>query len=141
MILGFKDEFRFLSNFFPVNIEYLGLRFKSTEAAYQASKTIDLKERAIISNLFAGQAKRYGSKVVIREDWESIKYQVMLDITRLKYNDHELRQLLLATGDREIFELNDWGDTYWGVIQPFGTELVGNNNLGKILMQVREEIK
>ena len=43
---------------------------------------------------------------------------------------------LVETGTEELVEGNDWGDTYWGVCK--GT---GKNMLGKILMEVREELK
>lgn len=43
---------------------------------------------------------------------------------------------LLATRDRMLIEGNDWGDTFWGMVDG-----EGENNLGKILMRVREEIK
>ena len=60
----------------------------------------------------------------------------MLTGLRKKFADPELRNLLLATGDEELIEGNYWGDTYWGVCNG-----VGQNKLGKLLMQVREEIK
>lgn len=42
----------------------------------------------------------------------------------------------MATRDRMLIEGNDWGDTFWGMVDG-----EGENNLGKILMRVREEIK
>ena len=42
----------------------------------------------------------------------------------------------MATGDAELVEGNTWNDTYWGVCNG-----VGHNHLGKILMQVRQELQ
>ena len=46
----------------------------------------------------------------------------------------DLRQKLLDTSERYLEELNNWGDTFWGVDINKG----GQNNLGKILMKTRE---
>lgn len=43
---------------------------------------------------------------------------------------------LLATGTRYLEETNTWGDTYWGVCEGKGL-----NMLGKTLMQVRDELR
>jgi predicted NAD-dependent protein-ADP-ribosyltransferase YbiA (DUF1768 family) len=60
----------------------------------------------------------------------------MLDALRDKFSDPELRAKLLATGDEFLVEGNHWGDTYWGVCNG-----KGRNMLGSLLMKVREEIK
>ena len=43
---------------------------------------------------------------------------------------------LLGTGDTYLEEGNTWNDTFWGVCNG-----VGENNLGRILMEVREELR
>jgi predicted NAD-dependent protein-ADP-ribosyltransferase YbiA (DUF1768 family) len=43
---------------------------------------------------------------------------------------------LLETGDAELVEGNWWDDTFWGVCNG-----VGQNNLGKILMDTRRELR
>ncbi len=60
----------------------------------------------------------------------------MLDLLRIKFTIPTLRERLLATGDQTLIEGNTWGDTYWGVCRG-----VGLNNLGTLLMQVREECR
>jgi hypothetical protein len=59
----------------------------------------------------------------------------MTEIIRLKFQNPGLKAKLLATGNQELIEGNTWGDCYWGVC-----EGNGQNHLGKILMQVREEL-
>ncbi len=45
---------------------------------------------------------------------------------------------LLATGARKLVEGNTWKNVFWGVDLRTGE---GENHLGQILMQVREELK
>ena len=54
-----------------------------------------------------------------------------------KFTKHkDLKEKLLATGDAYLEETNHWHDTFWGVCKG-----KGQNHLGKILMEVREELK
>ena len=56
---------------------------------------------------------------------------------REKFNNNdELKEMLISTGDEELIEGNHWHDVFWGICNG-----KGENNLGKILMQVRSEIK
>lgn len=135
---SFQGEFRFLSNFWFVRIQYLGLTFLSTEHAYQAAKTLDRNaHRKIAQAATASEAKRLGRRVSIRPEWEEVKLDVMYELVKQKFNLPHigLRGLLLATGDRELIEGNHWGDTFWGVCAG-----EGQNHLGKILMRVRAEL-
>lgn len=138
-IRAFSGEYRWLSNFWPVNIEVNHLVFPSTEHAYQASKTNVMEEKfwfvgqAGFETLTAGQAKRKGARVTMRDDWEIVKVKVMTELTWIKYRNKELREKLLATGNRQIVEGNTWGDKFWGVCDGDG-----KNHLGRILMETRE---
>ncbi len=135
-VRGFFGENRFLSNFYPVELEYEGVLYPTAEHAYQASKSLDSRDREAIAVLEGpGQAKSYGKGLALRFDWFEVRIGVMLDILRIKFEDPELRGLLLATGEQELVEDNTWGDTFWGV-----SEGRGENNLGKLLMQVRDEL-
>lgn len=137
MIKSFQGKYYFLSNFYPCIITRDGFTFKSVEAAYQASKTECEELRIQIANATTpGEAKKLGRKVKIRPDWEYIKDSVMLSLLRQKFNNNpDLRKRLLATGNQILEEGITWGDIYWGVC-----EGIGENRLGKLLMQVREEI-
>ena len=58
----------------------------------------------------------------------------MSQVVRHKFTQHpELVKLLLATGDAELIEENNWGDKVWGTVNG-----VGQNQLGKILMDERD---
>ena len=57
-------------------------------------------------------------------------------LLRSKFSDPELAEALLATGDAELVEGNTWGDPFWGVYKG-----KGENMLGRLLMEVRGEIR
>ena len=134
-IAGFKGEYRWLSNFWPVEITYEGVVFPSTECAYQAAKTIDAEERRKIAAMTPGEAKKYSRRMKIRSNWVDVKLSIMEQLLRLKFAIPELRQKLIDTGDVYLEETNTWGDVYFGVYKG-----VGENHLGKLLMKIRSEI-
>lgn len=137
MIDSFRNEYYFLSNFYNSHVEYNGLVYTNNEAAFQAQKC---PERAReFTGLAPNDAKRLGRQVKLRPDWEEVKLDIMTDIVRSKFNRRQhpvLCRRLLETGDEELVEGNYWNDYYWGVCKGHG-----ENHLGKILMQVREELK
>jgi predicted NAD-dependent protein-ADP-ribosyltransferase YbiA (DUF1768 family) len=59
----------------------------------------------------------------------------MKQLLKLKFNNPDLQQKLIATYPEELIEGNYWHDTYWGVC-----EGVGENHLGKLLMEIRNEL-
>lgn len=138
-ILGFFEEFRFLSNFHMVKVKYEGILYPSTEHAYQACKTLDNVLRSEISKLKSPkEARRAGQpkSLKLRPDFDSIKLKVMEDVNRIKFQNTYLAQRLKETGEAYLEETNYWGDTFWGVCDG-----IGENNLGKILMKIRSEMK
>lgn len=138
-IRSFRDQYEFLSNFYPAPIEYEGLRYLNSEAAFQAQKCLTEEEKRAFTACPPGKAKRRGRQVRLREDWEEVKVDLMEKIVRAKFAQHpELAALLLDTGERELIEGNTWQDTFWGI--DLKTE-EGENHLGKILMKVRKELR
>lgn len=136
MITSFTGEFRFLSNFWPARVVLDGLTYPTVEHAYQAAKTLSLAERSTIQRCGSpGDAKRMGTRVYLRDDWESVKLNVMEDLLRQKFGHADLRQKLIATGAQPLVEGNTWGDTFWGMCRD-----KGQNHLGKLLMQIRDEL-
>lgn len=137
VIKRFVDQYRFLSNFYPCNIEYEGVKHRSTETAYQAAKTDIVKEKYKIALMTAGESKRYARTLKLRPDWEEVKLKVMEDLVRQKFtNNRHLKESLLMTGEQELIEGNAWGDVWWGICKG-----VGHNHLGKILMKIRQELR
>lgn len=130
----FRGQHRFLSNFYSCPIVFEGMLYPSLEHAFQAAKTLDPNERQTVRDMpTPGQAKRAGRKVKRRDDWDDIRVGVMRELLYQKFNEPELRQWLLNTGDAQLIEGNDWGDVFWGVCRGRG-----ENWLGRLLMEVRQ---
>ena len=141
-ITTFRMDNRFLSNFWtPAYVKYDDMWFDSVELAYVAAKTLNMDHRKIIQNMKPGEAKRYGRQLVMRPDWDQVKYEIMLDLVRQKFQNNLLRQKLIDTGDADLEEGNTWHDQYWGVCNCGKCKGTGENMLGKILMQVRKEME
>ena len=137
MIDKFEGQYEFLSNFYPSAITDGNIIFPTVEHFFQAAKTVNMDDYNMIAAAETpGRAKRLGKRVELREDWEQVKDDIMLEALHKKFADGFLRDKLLATGDEELVEGNEWNDMYWGVCAG-----VGKNKLGKMLMQIREELK
>lgn len=131
-----------LSNFSNAPVAYAGLEFPNVECAFQAAKCANPADQPQFRDLTAGQAKRLGRRVRMRDDWERVKLAVMLEMLRQKFTpDRVAGQALLATGDADLVEGNDWGDQFWGCTRGPDGAWVGENHLGKLLMRVRAELR
>lgn len=143
-ITSFKEEYRFLSNFYQTPVTYKGLTYPNAEAAFQAQKCEKEEDKVkytLVKNPV--RAKQMGKKEPnLPENWREISYDIMLEIIRAKFAVPEMDEKLLATGDAELIEGNNHHDNIWGDCTcPKCASKVGQNRLGKILMQVREELK
>lgn len=133
MINKFRGANRFLSNFYETSVEWEGLIYPSSEAAFQAAKTLDQEDRKRFQTMTPVEAKREGYKVTLRDDWEDIKLHVMYEVVLAKFSQNEfLKQKLIATGREWLEEGNTCGDRTWGTVNG-----VGQNLLGHVLMTVR----
>lgn len=142
MIKQFCCQYRWLSNFWYSWVEIDGKKYRTVEHGYQAMKTLDLEEREKIRLCSSPiLAKRLGRKVTLREDWEEVKVEVMLGLLRQKFSQKNFRDMLLSTGEQEIVEGNHWHDCEWGVCYCSGCGGKGQNILGKLIVQIREELR
>lgn len=134
----FTGEYRFLSNFFPAPVVLDGIEYPTVEHAYQAAKTeIEADREKVALARTPGEAKRVGRTLHLRPNWDTHwRKRVMRELLRQKFHDCLLARKLEETEDFELVEGNYWGDTYWGVCNG-----VGKNMLGKLLMEIREEVK
>jgi ribA/ribD-fused uncharacterized protein len=133
----FRGKYAFLSNFYEIPVEYDGRIYANSEGAFHSMKCLDIKSREKFKNLNPSEAKKLGRSVVLRSDWDSVKDSIMKEIIRAKFEQNEeIGKLLIETGNTVLIEGNWWGDRYWGVCN--GT---GQNKLGKILMEIRTELK
>lgn len=129
--------YSFLSNYYPSTIWVDSKSWPTVEHAYQAYKTLDENAREVIrTSKNPAIAKKIGKSVILRSDWDLIKKDLMRDFIRKKFESPFLADLLLKTEDAELIHENSWNDRVWGVCRG-----EGQNLLGKILMEVREEIR
>lgn len=135
-----SDEYGEFSNFAAYPIALKGERWPTAEHYFQAQKFEDAGEREAVrkakSPMIAARMGR-DRKKKLRRDWESVKVSVMREAVRAKFMQHEdLRDLLLSTGDARLVEHTE-NDDYWGD----GGDGSGKNMLGRILMEIREELR
>lgn len=148
-IFGFFDEYRFLSNFHLCSVLYDGVMWPSSEHAYMAAKCFKKFENGTcfydktkykdITNMSCAQVKRWGEGVVLRDDWENVKTNLMYSICLDKFTRNtDIRKKLNETENKTLIEANDWGDSYWGFDVKKNK---GKNYLGQVLMKVRDVMK
>lgn len=148
IISEFRGKYGFLSNFHSCAVEFEGLTFNSSEAAFQATKIHyedtekTLKAREAFVDVTASESKKMGRHCDLREDWEQVKDNIMTEIIRDKFNRNtELKDKLLETGDSILIEGTKWHDNYWGnCVCSKCKNTAGKNKLGSIIMQVRTEL-
>ena len=134
------DKYGEFSNFAPFPILLRGVEWPTTEHYFQGQKFAGTPHEEAVrlaeSPMLAAKMGRERSRP-LRPDWESVKDDIMRDAVRAKFEQHpSLRELLLSTGTAEIIE-HTRNDAYWGD----GGDGTGRNMLGRILMEVREQLK
>jgi len=133
-------EYGCFSNFSRHPIFLAGKRWRTSEHYFQAQKfagepdeeEVRLARTPMIAARMGRERKR-----PLRRDWEGVKERVMMDALRAKFTQHEeLKAVLLGTGDAVLVE-HTANDSYWGD----GGDGSGKNRLGRLLMQLRDELR
>lgn len=137
VINEFKGDYRWLSNFWKVNILHDGKVYPSVEHAYQAAKSLDedWKITCLNNNISPGKIKRLSKDIEIRSDWNKSRVKLMYTLCLKKFMKEPLKSKLLSTKNILLVEGNYWNDTFWGVDLKTNK---GENMLGKILMHIRD---
>ncbi len=136
-ISSFSGTYGFLSNFYLATVVLDEIEYPTVEHAFQAAKTLAPVQREQIRLATTMNAKRLGRRVALRSGWDGMRVEVMRGLVQQKFTRHpELARRLLATEDARLIEGNYWRDRFWGVF-----EGEGENQLGLILEQVRENLK
>lgn len=129
-----------LSNFALYPITLKGKRWPTSEHYFQAQKFEAVRDQEEIRRANTPMlAARWGRdrKRKLRRDWERVKVGVMREAVEAKFRQHdELRALLIETGDATLVEHTE-NDDFWGD----GGDGSGRNELGRILMAVRERFR
>ncbi len=142
----YMDEFYCLHNFSAFRLKWRGHEFDTSEHAYHWEK---FPREHLIRKRIEGQDPnfrlasvhdvfRYAERMKCFRcpDWEDVRVGVMKKILLAKYEQHEyVRRKLKETGGRLIVE-DSWRDPFWG----WGPDRNGLNMLGKLWMQIREEV-
>ena len=135
-VIGFYPrEFYPFDNFSSFKVEWNGYLFAS--ASFMGSDE-ELVEK-IKKSHSADEAQRiaYANRDKRREDWDDVKISIMEELLRLKIEQNPyVKKKLLQTGDYMIVE-DSPKDDFWG----WGPNRNGQNNLGKLWMKLREELK
>jgi ribA/ribD-fused uncharacterized protein len=127
---------------YACKVHYDGETFPCVETAFQYAKCADEHDHELFLNrrgfwCDGRVAKKIGRQVKLRSDWNEYRIDVMYKLLEDKfYHNEGLREALKSTGNRMLVEDNDWGDTFWGVCNG-----KGYNMLGKMLMEIRQTIQ
>lgn len=133
------------SNFIPFDepMWHEGIYYRTVEHFYAAMKSEDKNIRMQIAILpYPAQAKKAAQRIKLRSDWDRIKESVMWTALCWKYKEGTSHYYqLMATGDWDIVEWNNWHDNYWGnCICQECVNKEGKNRLGVLLMLLRNEL-
>jgi ribA/ribD-fused uncharacterized protein len=140
-VLFYGGEFGYcFSNFAAFSVVWRDRVWQTSEHAFQAAAFDD---EEVIEMIFAATSAHDALKLAIqyqekiRPQWEEQKYGIMKDICRTKLTQHPyILKSLITSGTASLVE-DSPKDDCWGR----GPDWNGNNNLGKIWMELREEIK
>jgi len=142
------EPFGGLSNMaggYPIQVN--GVRMLTSEALYQACRFPHLPDvqKLIISQISPMTAKMRSKpyRKDSRPDWDQVRVRIMRWSLRMKLanNWNTFSALLLKTGERPIVE-ESRKDDFWGAkVVDDGDTLVGMNVLGRLLMELREQVK
>jgi N-glycosidase YbiA len=135
-----KDAYGCFSNFSAHPFRLKNKIWKTSEHYFQAQKFAGTQHeeelRLVDSPMVVARMGRSRQRP-LRHDWEVVKDDIMREALRAKFTQNEdLKKILLETGDADLVE-HTANDNYWGD----GGDGSGKNMLGKLLMELREELK
>ena len=150
----FKHPNNVLTNYYPCDIKLYGQVFKSAEHCYLWHKCTDLMEPELAERVFSAstpeEAKRISTELGTQKDltdWDNKKIDIMRKILLAKLDSCNLyRNVLLKSGDKILVESTK--DKFWGSnMSHFLVKTTdpifypGENQLGRLHMQIRDNIK
>jgi ribA/ribD-fused uncharacterized protein len=136
-----NGPYGFLSNLYRAPVVFEARRFDHSEAAYQYGKPA---KESVANWIVSAPEPSLCAMVAhgllafqVNKSWGEIKVQRMRDVLRAKFTqNHELRRMLLATGDAKLVEESNT-DAFWGI----GKKGDGKNMLGVLLMELRKALR
>jgi ribA/ribD-fused uncharacterized protein len=143
-----QEQFGGLSNMaggYVLTVNHI--RYFTSEHLYQSFRFPDCLEAqqktiAPVSPMGAKMAGKPYRKEHTRYDWDEIRVDVMRFCLRVKLAQHRKRfgSLLLQTGEMPIVEESHKTD-FWAAKATNADTLEGENNLGILLVELREEFR
>lgn len=147
-----EEESGWLSCMSAYPVTYQGTRYKTCEALFQALRFEGYPE---IQKEIQQCPSPMGAKMIARKNrellgrgkmWDEAPSDIplMKECLELKLEQHpELKDMLIETGDAEIIEDCTTHDResarFWGAVRKDG-QWIGENVLGKLQMEIREEL-
>ena len=142
-IIGFYPrEFYTFDNFSSFQVDYMGRRWATSEHAYQAAHFFDTAPE-LAEQIYNARSAHEAYSIAndnddkAPENWHEIKVGIMYEICKLKMLQNPyVKQKLELSGDLDIIE-DSPKDDFWG----WGANRDGRNELGKIWMRLRKELR
>jgi hypothetical protein len=135
-----NEDYGSFSNFAPYPIVLKDKTWPTSEHYFQAQKFSGTEHKEEVRRAKTPmQAALMGRdrKRPLRPDWDNVRDEVMREALEAKVAQHEtVRKALLDTGDAELIE-HTANDNYWAD----GGDGSGKNVLGKLVMEIREELR
>lgn len=142
------EEYGWMGNMAPYPIKFDGKVWRTSEALFQSMRFDDDNVKEIIR----GEKSPMGAKMKAKKNRDQMVVVPMseLDVenmrkcVKMKFDAHpQLKRQLMNTKDSFIYEdignRNGERHKFWGAKKWSESEGAGNNMMGKILMDLREE--
>ena len=153
----FEYRYGYLASHYPLSIVFAGRIYPSAENLYWSILYPDLAEKCsylpdasiddrlhVMSANEAGiigtrrqiDAVKHNRAMIIHP---SVQIEAMRLATSLKFKQHpNFKEKLMSTKQQLVYT-NTCDDRFWGMSPDEDGHLVGQNNLGKILMELRKQ--
>lgn len=140
------------SNWFPCKyISSDGIEYPCSEIEFMHKKALYFNDQETAAEIIESGnpeiAKKLGRRIAgfNENKWALVREDIMYNAVKAKFSVPEMRDILLATGDAIIVEAADY-DKIWGIGFKEEDAIAninkwGQNLLGNILTQVRNELK
>jgi ribA/ribD-fused uncharacterized protein len=82
-----------------------------------------------------------GKNYKLRDDWTDVNFKIMKDALVAKFIQNlKLKNELIMTGSKQlVFHIKS--DNFWGDGGDKGTGTAGKNALGKLIMEIRDQLR
>lgn len=152
--LFFYSKHSPLSNWYPAEFVWCGIKFANAEQAMMWAKAKHFEDQEIADKLVnttdPSTCKRLGRQVknFIDSEWDAVRQDIVFELLVEKFGQNEdIKQLLLRTTGKELVEASP-RDRVWGIGMGANnpdaqdkSKWRGRNLLGKTLDRVRAELE